>query len=201
MEKIELTQEKLEELTNKQLEGKLAEFKSDLRDTVKEVAQEVFEAHEKSIQKGSGEQNKGDEDELAVKFIKSLYRQDKGAIVETQKEFVEYEGKSHLITKVADDELNIGTDSQGGYYVPKPILARILVAAERIGLARRLGMVVPMTSDTLDVPRVDTEAEFALIGEKGSFSALSYEFGNTKLNAAKYGGMVKPSEEFIADAN
>lgn len=202
MEKVELTQEKLEELTQKAAEGKIAEFKSELVDVVKETAQQVYEAHEKSIQKGDTKKSQADEDELTVKFIKSLHRGNKSEVLESQKEFVEYEGKSHMIQKVADDELNIGTDEQGGYYVPKPILARILVAAERYGLARRLGLVVPMTADTLDVPRVDVEAEFTpIIGEKGGYNALNYEFGNTRLNAGKYGGMVKPTEEFLADAN
>jgi HK97 family phage major capsid protein len=202
MDKVELTAEKLEELATKAVEGKMTEFKTELRESVKEAAQEVYDAHEKSIQKGDVKANKQTEDELTVKFIKSLHKGNKEAIVETQKEFAEYEGKSHLVNKVADDELNIGTDSQGGYYVPKPILSRILVSAERFGLARRLGLVVPMTSDTLDVPRVDTEAEFTpIIAEKGGYNALNYEFGNTKLNAGKYGGMVKPTEEFLADAS
>lgn len=202
MEEIKLTEEKLQELAQKAVDGKIEEFKSELRETIKEVAQETFEAHEKSIQKSDAVQDKASEDELTVKFVKSLYRKDYTAVEETQKEFLELQNKTHMIGKVADDELNIGTDEQGGYYVPSPILARILAKAQIYGLARRLGLVVPMTSDTLDVPRVDTEAEFTpIIGEKGGYNALNYEFGNTTLNAGKYGGMVKPSEEFIADAN
>lgn len=201
-EQIKLSEEKLQELTQKAVDGQLSEFKEGLKDTVKELALEVFEAHEKSITKGDSEKrSKADEDELTVKFIKALHRGNKSEVIETQKEFVEFEGKSHMIGKAADEELNIATDDQGGYYVPAPILARILVSAERFGLARRLGMVIPMTSDTLGVPRVDSEAEFNSIDEKGNYAALNYQFGNTTLNAAKYGGMVKPTEEFIADAN
>lgn len=202
MEKVQLTEEQLKDLSTKLAEGAVKEAMSEFRDEVKDIANEVFEAHQKSSQGGEGKEvSEHDEKELTVKFIKSLHRGNKSEIVETQKNFVELEGKSAQISKVADDELNIGTDSQGGYYVPAPILSRIITSAEKYGLARKLGLVIPMTSDTLDVPRVDTEAEFASIAEKASYGALNYEFGNTQLNATKYGGMVRPTEEFIADAN
>jgi HK97 family phage major capsid protein len=202
-EKIELTEEKFKELTDKAVEGQIKEFKTELVDVVKEEAEKLFEAHEKAIQRTNpAKADEVQEDELTVSFFKALASNNKAEIAEAQKSFVEFEGKSHQINKVADDELNIGTDEQGGYYVPKPILARILTTAENYGLARRFGLVIPMTSDTLDVPRVDTEAEFTpIIAEKGPYNALNYEFGNTRLNAGRYGGMVRPTEEFIADAN
>lgn len=202
MEKVQLTEEQLKDLSTKLAEGAVKDALGEFREEVKDIANEVFEAHQKSSQGGEGSDvSEHDEKELTVKFVKSLHRGNKSEIVETQKNFVELEGKSKMISKVADDELNIGTDSQGGYYVPSPILARIITAAEKFGLARKLGLVIPMTSDTLDVPRVDTEAEFASISEKNAYGALNYEFGNTTLNATKYGGMVRPTEEFIADAN
>lgn len=202
-EKIELTEEKLKDLATQIVDGEVKGALESFKDEVKTIANEVFEAKEKSMQKPNGNKatSEQEEKELTVEYIKALHRGKRSEIVENQKNFVELEQKSHLIEKVADDELNIGTDSQGGYYVPSPILNRIIVSAQKFGLARRLGLVVPMTSDTLDVPRVDTEAEFASIAEKASYGALNYEFGNTTLNATKYGGMVRPTEEFIADAN
>lgn len=201
--KIELTEEKFKELTQKAIEGQIKEFKSELSEFVKEEAEKILEAREKAIQRPStSKATQAEKDELTVSFFKALRTDKRDQIEVAQKNFVELEGKSHQINKVADDELNIGTDEQGGYYVPKPILARILTVAQTYGLARRFGLVIPMTSDTLDVPRVDTEAEFTpIIAEKGPYNALNYEFGNTRLNAGKYGGMVRPTEEFIADAN
>lgn len=195
---IQLSEEKLKELTDSMVDGRvkeaLAEYKDTVKEEVKKELEKELEQKHKSGYGGDGELKDSEVKELSVKFFNSMAKGEGEKIVEVQKTFNE-------ITKVADEELNIGTDSQGGYYVPSPIQARIITKVEQYGLARRYGMVVPMTSDTLDVPRVDTEAEFASIAEKGAYGALNYEFGNTTLNATKYGGIVKPSKEFIADAN
>lgn len=194
--KIEITEEKMNEVMEKFANDKVKEafdtYKDELKSAITEDIQKEME--QKSRGSMSGEVKESEVNELSVKFFGALAKKDHEKALEVQKEL-------HSITKAPDDELVIGTDSLGGYYVPKPIMARIITKVESFGLARKYGFVVPMTKDKMGVPRVDTEAELALINEKAQYGALNYEFGNTNLDSAKYGGLVKPSKEFIADAN
>lgn len=198
-DKVELQGDQIEAFLEKAISGEVSEAKKEILEMVEKTAEEIVEAKLKA-QGQSEEVEEKDVDELSKKFFKALRANDEKQIVEVQKEFVELEGKSKMLTKAPTSDLNVGTDSAGGYYVPSPILARINLKAEKYGLARRLATVLNMGSMTLDIPRVSTEAELALVNEGANYGSLNYEFANTTLTAKKYGGILTVSDELMQDS-
>ena len=105
--------------------------------------------------------------------------------------------------------LSEGVDSLGGFLVPEITGNAILADVLEESLVRKYATVLPMTSDTLKVPRiVDTSHSSSLYGgivcywteEAGEKTAKEPTFGSVKLIAKKLTGYTYASDELLADS-
>jgi len=77
------------------------------------------------------------------------------------------------------------TSTAGGYLVPSPLSNAIINIRERVGVARRLADVLPMTSDTLDVPKRTAGLTVYAPGEANTIALSDATFGQVKLVSTK----------------
>ena len=93
-----------------------------------------------------------------------------------------------------------GTDNLGGYTVPDPLAATIIELVERWGVYRQYSRNVTMTSDTLDVPRLDASLTVYYPAEGASLTASDLTFGQVNLIAKKYAQLAIMSTELNEDS-
>lgn len=92
------------------------------------------------------------------------------------------------------------TDTAGGYLVPTPMLAELLVFIEEYGYVRSLFRTVNMTSDTLEWKKVGTKPVAAWYGELERITASDMTFGDGGLSTSKLAGITSWSKELQEDA-
>lgn len=95
---------------------------------------------------------------------------------------------------------NEGTGAKGGYLVPAPLHAAILEARASVGAVRQLARIIPMSSETLEVPRFDTGVSVYYPGEEGEITASDADFSKIKLECVKRAALVLMSSELADDA-
>ncbi len=93
-----------------------------------------------------------------------------------------------------------GTDSLGGYTVPSPLSSAILDVWDLYGVARQLANVIPMTSDSLDIPKRTDGLTVVYPGEATAITTSDKEWGTVALAAVKRAIMTQASNELIADS-
>ncbi len=93
-----------------------------------------------------------------------------------------------------------GTDSAGGYTVPSPLAEMIIRLVEEYGIARQYLRVVPMTSETLDVPRRTGGLTVYYPGEAAAITASDLTFAQATLTAKKYAAYAIMSTELAEDS-
>lgn len=103
-----------------------------------------------------------------------------------------------------------GTDTTGGFLVPEEFRAQVLMQALETTVVRRGGAtVMPMTTDTLNIPKVkDISHESSVHGgvvaywteEAGDKTIKEPTFGKLKLIAHKLTGYTYASDELLADS-
>ncbi len=105
--------------------------------------------------------------------------------------------------------LGEGTDSAGGFLVPEEFKATLLSRSLERSVVRPYATVIPMTRDTLNIPRVvDTSHASHLYGgiiaywleEAGTKTAADPKFGQVKLIPKKLTGYTYASDELLADS-
>ena len=96
-------------------------------------------------------------------------------------------------------DLYKGSDPAGGYLIPTTLEARIIELASEQSVMRRLAEVV--TASTLTkIPVEASIPSFGYIAEKGTYNETSGTLGQVQLDAYKAGGIIKVSEELLADS-
>lgn len=93
-----------------------------------------------------------------------------------------------------------GTNSEGGYLVPDPLSDAIIDVRDSVGVARQIARVIPMTSDTLSVPKRSGGLTIDYPSEAGSITASDKSWGNVSLAVKKQATLSKVSNELLADA-
>lgn len=93
-----------------------------------------------------------------------------------------------------------GTDSAGGYTVPDPLTSAIIDVVDRFSIMRPLCRVVPMTSDTLKVPKRLTGLTVDYPGEATGITAADKTWGQVSLAVVKRSVMTKVSRELNEDS-
>jgi HK97 family phage major capsid protein len=93
-----------------------------------------------------------------------------------------------------------GTNPAGGFLVPAEVAAEIISLRNRVSVIRNAATVYPMSSDSLMVPRRDTSASGAFVGENAQISVSELSFDNVDLVAKKAACLVKSSSELEEDA-
>lgn len=105
--------------------------------------------------------------------------------------------------------LGEGTDSAGGFLVPEEFKATLLARSLEKSVVRPYATVIPMTRDTMNIPRVvDTSHASHLFGgivaywleEAGSKTPTDPKFGQIKLIPKKLTGYTFASDELLADS-
>lgn len=90
--------------------------------------------------------------------------------------------------------------SAGGYMVPDPVAAAFIEYREAAGISRQICDVRPMTSDTLNIPKLTSGPAVRYPGEAASITASDQVWGQIGLTANKRAILTKISSELVADA-
>lgn len=107
------------------------------------------------------------------------------------------------LADVAPDVSNAmseGTNSAGGFLVPDPLAAEILRLVESAGVFRQNARVVPMSSDTLAVPRRTAGLTVYYPAEGASITASDLTFAQASISAVKYATISLLSTELNEDS-
>jgi len=88
----------------------------------------------------------------------------------------------------------------GGNLVPTPMLAEIFILVEKWGVARRYFRPIPMTSETLKLDSLTTEAVGYWTDQGSNITASDLAFGQGKLTAKKLAAIGAWSNELSEDS-
>lgn len=98
--------------------------------------------------------------------------------------------------------LSEGTLSAGGYLVPTPLAGRVIDLARNAMWVMRAGAVtVPMTAQTLTIPRLTGEGSPAWRNEGAALTAGDLSFDTVKFTARSLDRLVIMSRELFEDSN
>lgn len=97
--------------------------------------------------------------------------------------------------------LSEGTDTAGGYLVPDIVRAAIIERVTEMSHIRQRATVIPMTSDTLNLPRLDDYAIVSWTSENAAISTSTLRFGRVQLTPYKLAVIIYISSELVEDAN
>jgi HK97 family phage major capsid protein len=96
--------------------------------------------------------------------------------------------------------LSSGVDSAGGYFVPEEFVATVLDIAKDVGYVRRYGTVLKMSSDTLNIPKIDSKPNVVWIAQGEGISTGKPTIGQVQLVAKKAGLIVPVTRELFMDS-
>lgn len=97
--------------------------------------------------------------------------------------------------------MNEGTNSAGGFVVPEEFAAEVNRVVEDFGLVAKLARKFPMSSDTLNVPRLSSSVTVYWPGENTAGTASQPVLASVILTAKTLVGITPMSNELLADAN
>lgn len=120
--------------------------------------------------------------EKAAAFIKAVYRKDGNALA-------------------AYKAMNEGTGSAGGFVVPQEWAAEVFRVVEDFGIVPKLATKFPMSSSTLNVPRLSASVSVYWPGEGSVGTSAQPTFEQVVLEAKTLVGITPMSNELLADAN
>jgi len=93
-----------------------------------------------------------------------------------------------------------GVPAGGGYLVPTPLANAIIDVREAAGVSRQICRVVPMTSETLKVPKKTAGTTVYYPGEAGTITASDQTWAQVNLQAVKRAILSKVSQELKDDS-
>ncbi len=165
--------------------------KSSVEDQLKELA-DAKTAKIKNINKDgepegddTDEEEKLEGNEKIMKFINAVARKDEAKIKSI----------------VGEKALTEGTDSEGGYLVPEEFTSELIRIAEDFGLVRKNARVIPMATDTRNVPRLASSVSVYFPGENTAGTESDPVFGQVQLLAKTMVGLTVVSNEMLQDSN
>lgn len=103
----------------------------------------------------------------------------------------------------ATGQQTIGSSGQGGVTLPTDFRAQVIEQMQAFGGMRRSRATVLQTGHgrNIDIPTVDDTANVAgIVGEGSTFTSTHVPFSKVTLEAAKYGVIVKLSDEVLQDS-
>ena len=101
---------------------------------------------------------------------------------------------------ILTNDLNIGTDSKGGYLVPDEFERTLIQALEEHNIMRQISRVIRTSSGDLQIPVVATQGTAAWVDEAGKIPFSDGTFGQVLLSAYKLATMIKVSHELLNDS-
>ncbi len=137
----------------------------------------------------SGELDKASLMHAAGLWFVGLLKNDRGRMEEA--------GRILGVTTHAMQE-DAGTE--GGFLVPTPLAAEVLVAASTVAAVRPISRTLPMKSKTLPVPDVTTKPSVAIVPEEGTIAQSEPVIGQKVLTAKKISALATLSLELEQDS-
>lgn len=98
------------------------------------------------------------------------------------------------------NDLQVGTDSEGGYLVPDEFEKRLISALEDENLFRQIATKIQTASGDRKIPIVTSKGEAVWMEEEEAYTLSDDVFGQISLNAYKVGTAIKISEELLNDS-
>jgi HK97 family phage major capsid protein len=93
-----------------------------------------------------------------------------------------------------------GTDSAGGFAVPEEFRAEVVRLAADFGIVRKLARIIPMSRDTLNLPKVTASVTVSWPGEATAGTPSQPVLGQVQLLAKTLVGLTILSNELLEDA-
>lgn len=100
----------------------------------------------------------------------------------------------------AQNALQVGTDSEGGYLVPDEFERTLIQALEEENLFRQLAKVITTSTGEKKIPVVAAKGTASWVEEEGIIPDTDDAFGPVSIGAFKLATMIKVSEELINDS-
>jgi HK97 family phage major capsid protein len=98
------------------------------------------------------------------------------------------------------NDLQIGTDSEGGYLCPDEFEKKLIESLEEENIFRPLATKINTSSGDRKIPIVTSKGEAAWLEEEEAYSLSDDAFGQIALSAYKVGTAIKISEELLNDS-
>ncbi|GMQ90466.1 MAG: hypothetical protein BMS9Abin10_0848 [Gammaproteobacteria bacterium] len=96
--------------------------------------------------------------------------------------------------------MTTAVNTAGGFLVPDEFSQAIIDLREEYGVFRRETRVVPMGSDTMNIPRRDGGLTAYFVGESDSITESDKTWGNVNLTAKKLAVLTRMSSDLAEDA-
>lgn len=98
------------------------------------------------------------------------------------------------------NDLQIGTDSEGGYLVPDEFERKLIEALEEENIFRQMATVIKTSSGDRKIPIVTSKGDAVWMDEEEQYTLSDDTFGQASLSAYKLGTAIKISEELLSDS-
>jgi len=98
------------------------------------------------------------------------------------------------------NDLQIGTDSEGGYLVPDEFERKLIEALEEESIFRQMATVIKTSNGDRKIPIVTSKGEAVWMDEEEQYTLSDDAFGQASLSAFKLGTAIKVSEELLNDS-
>ncbi len=98
------------------------------------------------------------------------------------------------------NDLQIGTDSEGGYLVPDEFERKLIEALEEESIFRQMATVIKTSNGDRKIPIVTSKGEAVWMDEEEQYTLSDDTFGQASLSAFKLGTAIKVSEELLNDS-
>ena len=98
------------------------------------------------------------------------------------------------------NDLQVGTDSEGGFLVPDEFEKKLISALEEENVFRPLATRIQTSNGDRKIPVITQKGEAAWLEEEESYSLSDDAFGQISLSAYKVGTAIKISEELLNDS-
>ena len=98
------------------------------------------------------------------------------------------------------NDLQVGTDTEGGYLVPDEYEKKLISALEEENVFRPLATKIQTSSSDRKIPVITQKGEASWMEEEEAYSLSDDAFGQIALSAYKVGTAIKISEELLNDS-
>lgn len=98
------------------------------------------------------------------------------------------------------NDLQVGTDSEGGYLVPDEFERKLIEVLEEENIFRQMATVIKTSSGDRKIPIVTSKGDAVWMDEEEQYTLSDETFGQASLSAFKLGTAIKISEELLNDS-
>lgn len=98
------------------------------------------------------------------------------------------------------NDLQIGTDTEGGYLVPDEFERKLVDALQEESIFRQMATIIKTSNGDRKIPIVTSKGEAVWMDEEEQYTLSDDAFGQASLSAYKLGTAIKISEELLNDS-